>query len=212
MYDGTKTTITVDHSDDTHVYFSEPDNIRVVKATGEIQLFKYGKRWETIKPFLNAKPGNEKKITPQLRISRVKKNSTKTWLASKIIATACVPNPNNYDFIRHIDGNVLNNAPSNLEWVDDVTGYWCNRTNGVLTIEQRKQLTTPGSHSHNNKDFMHQYNAMRDSNGLTHTQRFKAKFRDAGYVYQLNPATKKYEWRGRDGIYYTTKQLKQLVK
>jgi len=37
-------------------------------------------------------------------------------LVHRLIALHFIPNPNNYPFINHIDGNKLNNALSNLEW------------------------------------------------------------------------------------------------
>ena len=36
--------------------------------------------------------------------------------AHQFIALLWVPNPHNYPYINHIDGNKLNNDPSNLEW------------------------------------------------------------------------------------------------
>ena len=35
-----------------------------------------------------------------------------------VVAKAFVPNPNSYEFIRHIDGNRCNNFADNLEWVE----------------------------------------------------------------------------------------------
>lgn len=36
---------------------------------------------------------------------------------ARMVATAFVPNPNNYDFINHKNGNKLDNRAENLEWV-----------------------------------------------------------------------------------------------
>lgn len=38
-------------------------------------------------------------------------------LVHRAVAEAFVENPNNYRFVRHIDGNLENNHADNLEWV-----------------------------------------------------------------------------------------------
>lgn len=40
----------------------------------------------------------------------------KTMAVHRIVATAFIPNPNNYPCINHIDENKQNNSVSNLEW------------------------------------------------------------------------------------------------
>ena len=40
----------------------------------------------------------------------------KTYVVHTLVAKAFVDNPNNYPFIKHIDGNLENNAASNLIW------------------------------------------------------------------------------------------------
>jgi hypothetical protein len=38
-------------------------------------------------------------------------------LVHRAVAEAFVENPNNYKYVRHIDGNLENNHADNLEWV-----------------------------------------------------------------------------------------------
>lgn len=65
---------------------------------------------------INKKTGKKQKGSP---------NSTgyiqitvkgKKILKSHIIATAFIPNPNNYNEINHKDGDILNDTVENLEW------------------------------------------------------------------------------------------------
>lgn len=52
-----------------------------------------------------------------LRVDLWKNGDHKTKLVSRLIAAAFIPNPDEKPAINHIDGNPLNNRPSNLEWV-----------------------------------------------------------------------------------------------
>ena len=61
------------------------------------------------------------------------KRNRKSITAHRIVATAFIPNPNNYPDIDHIDGNPLNNNVHNLRW--------CNQVMNMNNPITRKRLS-----------------------------------------------------------------------
>lgn len=51
-----------------------------------------------------------------LRLELYKNGFHKTWLVSRLIAMAFIPNPIGLPCVNHINGNPLDNNPHNLEW------------------------------------------------------------------------------------------------
>jgi len=47
------------------------------------------------------------------------RNNTKYIFVHKLVAEAYIPNPENKTWVKHIDGNVINNDANNLEWTDN---------------------------------------------------------------------------------------------
>lgn len=64
----------------------------------------------------------EKILTPNvakngyLRVSLRNNGKTKYINIHRLVAQTFIPNPNEYNYINHIDGNKLNNNVNNLEW------------------------------------------------------------------------------------------------
>lgn len=52
-----------------------------------------------------------------VNLSMGARGKAKYFIVARLVAMAFVPNPMGYTWVRHIDGNTLNNEASNLEWV-----------------------------------------------------------------------------------------------
>ena len=75
-----------------------------------------------------------------VNLSLGKRGNAKYYIVARLVAEAFIPNPDNKPWVRHIDGNLLNNEASNLEWIDN---KWentqlcgANAHNSKLTKEQ----------------------------------------------------------------------------
>lgn len=62
-------------------------------------------------------------------------NNKKQLFLHRIIAETLIPNPNNLECVDHIDGNKLNNHPSNLQWI--------TRGNNVRKAQNMGKWGTP---------------------------------------------------------------------
>jgi len=65
-----------------------------------------------------------------VRIPLTKNNKQKKYQLHRLIALQFIPNPNNYDYIDHIDNNKQNNSIENLRWIN-MSGNMRNRVISV---------------------------------------------------------------------------------
>lgn len=54
-----------------------------------------------------------------VNLSMGARGKAKYFIVARLVAMVFVPNPMGYTWVRHIDGNTLNNEASNLEWVKE---------------------------------------------------------------------------------------------
>ena len=73
------------------------------------------------------------------RVILWKDGKEKTFLVSRLVCIAFVPNPDNLPEVNHIDGNPLNNNVNNLEWC--TSKYNVNHAiDNDLNIKNRKKI------------------------------------------------------------------------
>lgn len=53
-----------------------------------------------------------------VNLSFGKRGHAKYFIVHRLVAEAFIPNSENKPWVRHIDGNIINNNVNNLEWVD----------------------------------------------------------------------------------------------
>lgn len=109
--------------------------VRVITYTN-----KNGKKVSYVMPekILSTRVNNMGYVQVDLMVDKVKT----TNLLHRIVGTAFIPNPNNYDQIDHKDGNKQNNHVSNLEWVTQSENVKrSHENNNRISEEAKKRLS-----------------------------------------------------------------------
>ena len=83
------------------------EGLYAITSCGEVWSYKS-------KKFLK----QEKKDNGYLRVNLYKNKTSKHYYTPKLVAQADVPNLENKLYVKHKDGNLLNNSFQNLEWSD----------------------------------------------------------------------------------------------
>jgi len=168
--------LTIEHEDNEYVYFSIPPKTRVSKASGKIEKRMKAGWVEQTKFAPTVADKSNPRYPGALRFTRnVGYNHPVTFSAARVIATAVVPNPNNFTFVRMKDGNPGNLDPANLEWCERETMFE-NKCLNPFTDEEREALAKiPKPHISTNKEYMHFLNNRKDKDGLTKADRSRLR-------------------------------------
>jgi len=149
---------------DKYVYYSIPENIRYNRITKEFEKLKKNEWVIKAKSKTTNKPGS------QLRIFISPGN---TFACSRLIATALIPNPNNYSQITFKDHNSFNLSEDNLEWSEPSEFIQFAEGNVPFTEEEFKTLKAiPQPHNFTNKEYAYFMNHRIGPDGLNKAQRF----------------------------------------
>ena len=77
---------------------------------------------------------NPSKTNPYFSVMLCKNNKRKGFQIHRLIALHYIPNPENKEFVNHIDGNKLNNNIENLEWcsnIENLNSYYSKNKNNT---------------------------------------------------------------------------------
>lgn len=64
-------------------------------------------------------------------------NKPKSLMTHRLVAEAFVPNPNNYEYVAHLDGNKYNNKAENLVWCERLIS---NKKDNTSSLEKGKGI------------------------------------------------------------------------
>ena len=111
----------------------------------EKEIWKDIKEYEDLYQVSNlGRVKSKRKILSQtkgeyLKVGLSKNGIEKTYAVHRLVAKAFMSNPNNYNFINHIDENKYNNIYTNLEWCTNK--YNCNYGNRNKNIVTSRRHT-----------------------------------------------------------------------
>ncbi len=97
------------------------------------------------------------------RICLTKNKVEKNKRIHKLVAEAFIPNPNNYSYVNHIDGNKQNNYIDNLEWCT----LYQNNTHAYKTGLRKSTDITPILQYDLEGNFIREYKSINEASKET---------------------------------------------
>ena len=173
----------MDHANEVYVPVTvkEFSGLYMVSNHGNVRSLKKGRK--ILKPSLR---GGYHSITLYRMIKKREKKSEKKVTSDihRLVALAFVDNPHNYRYIRHTDGNNLNNRADNLEWIDRIFRHPNGLAMGKNQVIMFDDLLEPPETGEAHPDFPN-YCITEDGKvyNVTKGTYSKLRYNADGYVY-----------------------------
>lgn len=182
---GIHTEISLLHQDDEYTYL-EFNGVRLrIGKDYLVERLDYKNRW---KPLSWHDNGNH-----QMRANIYNGNFKKTISKARVICIAAhgLP-PADKQFVKHINGDTLDDSPENLQWADSLI-----KSAGSYRTEDNIKLIAQipeGQRNWNNPEYQKLFNHMRGSDGLTHAERYRLKMKALGMVRRKREVNGQMQW------------------
>ena len=172
---GVHTEISILHRDDEYTYLEFYGVKLRVNKDYLIERLDRKDRWKPISWHDNG--------SAQMRTSIYNKDGHKSLARGRVVCIVKYGYPQgDNQFVKHKDGNTLNDDPDNVEWTDSLSkGKSKYRTNS--NVEAIRAIPI-GQRNGNNPEYLRIYNHLKGSDGLTHADRFRLKKKAQGLVYR----------------------------
>lgn len=135
----------------------------------------------------------------QARTSIYYGNFKRTLSRARLMCIVANGNPTeDKPFVKHINGNTMDDSPENLQWVDSLA-----KSKGTYRTEENMKLIASipeGQRNWNNPEYQKLFNRMKGSDGLNHADRFRLKMKAQGLVRRKRfvDGVLKYVWVPKD--------------
>lgn len=129
----------------------------------------------------------------QMRTSIYNGDIRKTLSKARVICIAAhgLP-PADKQFVKHINGDTLDDSPENLQWADSLV----KSAGAYRTEDNIKRISEipEGQRNWSNPAYQKLFNHMKGSDGLTHAERYRLKMKALGMVRRKREVNGVVQW------------------
>ena len=188
---GVHTEISILHRDDEYTYLEFYGVKLRVNKDYLIERLDRKDRWKPISWHDNG--------SAQMRTSIYNKDGHKSLARGRVVCIVKHGYPQGENkFVKHKDGNTLNDDPDNVEWADSLNKFRCKyRTPEMIEAISKIPVS---QRNWQNPEYMKLYNSLKGADGLNHADRFRLKQKALGLVRKTSIVNgkKKYYWAPRE--------------